>query len=608
MAADLPVGGPADAAASSAPEKHRVHHSYIWLGGLRTAFVILLSIAISTGSSIIPLLATGSGGLDFLTTLIVFGIVGFAVLLVIVLVAVYQVVSYKHLWYELGDEEFSLYSGIFSKKRVHVPYRRIQSVDQRASLLQRIFGVCSVSIDTAGGSNNKAVRVPYIQKAQAEQLRSELFMRKAHGSAAGHYPTPQASSLAYPGEPGAHAAAAIGEGGNLLDMPAGLWDGARGVFAGEEVDTGRITYEYRLNNKELVFTGLSNNTAFALIVIGVLSAVATVVSEMIPLLFGEYAPMADIALSLGMRLFGGSIVAFVVVAVVGLMLVTWLVSTAATCISYGGFRCRRRGDRIEVERGLLQHQFQGVNVERVQSVTVKQTFIRRLLGYCEVSLGKIDAVQEGSDGKQQVSLQQGLVVHPFVKMSRVPEILAGIIPEFAGVPTEVRPVPPVALRRAIIRRAVLQGGGFWLAVLTAIPHVLLNAVFSAVPPTSTEVLAMLQGVNIVAIMLYVLAVVLFALDIVGAVLWHKDSGFAFNRGFMQVSNGGFSRESVSFPRRKIQFGYTRTNPFQRAAHTASIHARTAAGVGGTTVRLIDAGEEDAAVWLEWLKPQGNVVE
>ena len=101
---------------------------------------------------------------------------------------------------------------------------------------------------------------------------------------------------------------------------------------------------------------------------------------------------------------------------------------------------------------------------------------------------------------------------------------------------------------------------------------------------------------------------LFVLDLVGAVLWFRGSGFAYNEHFMQVSNGGFARETVSFPRKKIQFGYTKTNPFQRRARTATVSARTAAGVGGTTIRLIDVCEEDARSWLDWLKPRGNVVE
>ena len=100
-------------------------------------------------------------------------------------------------------------------------------------------------------------------------------------------------------------------------------------------------------------------------------------------------------------------------------LVVWALSAVGTMLAFGGFKARRRGDRIEVERGILQHSFQGVAVDRVQSVIISQTLIRRLMGYCEISLGKIDAMESNSgDDKGNKSGQAGkVVVHPFVKKS-----------------------------------------------------------------------------------------------------------------------------------------------------------------------------------------------
>ena len=125
---------------------------------------------------------------DLPLLMLVIGAIVLGLVLIIGLVALFQWLSYKHLYYIMGPEEFNLYSGIFNKKRVHVPYQRIQSVDQRASLLQRVFGVCTVSIDTAGGSNNKAVQVPYVQKSQAEAAAHRAVRAQAvrDGRAGGH--------------------------------------------------------------------------------------------------------------------------------------------------------------------------------------------------------------------------------------------------------------------------------------------------------------------------------------------------------------------------------------------------------------------------------------
>ena len=588
------------------PRGSHVHHSYIWLGSLRTAFMLLAIVFFSSFSAIIGAISEGEAITrgDIPMLFIVIGSVIAGIVVLVALVAVYQVISYKHLYYELGPEEFNLYSGILNKKRVHVPYQRIQSVDQHATLIQRIFGVCSVSIDTAGGAANKAVIVPYVQKTQAEELRRELFARKQYAVAVRNGAAPDAAVAAMASAAGVPAQA-LHEGANVLDAPAEIWQDVRGVFGGAAVDTGRVTYEYGMSNKELVFTGLSNNTAFIVVVLGIFGAVAQFAGEIAPLLFGAFEPMVGNVTTFGARLFGGNIVAAGIAAFVVAAVVLWLLSAVGTCISYGGFRACRRSNRIEVEHGLLQHRFQGVDVDRVQSVVVKQGFVRRLLGYCELSLGKIDAAEEGQEQQNGLN-QQGLVIHPFVKLSRVPEILAGIIPEFSDVPAENTPVARVALRRALIRRCILQGSGFWLAVVVIVAQISINALMGS--SSSSEDVFVVWLANMGAIIGYALCLVLFALDAVGAVLWYRGSGFAYNRRFMQVSNGGFSRETISFPRKKIQFGYTKTNPFQRRAGTATINVRTAAGIGGTTIRLIDAREEDAAAWLEWIKPRGTMIE
>ena len=598
------------------PPRHHVHHSYIWLGSIQAGAALFFVVLVSGFSGFVGALADGETiGDDLPLLMLVIGAIVLGLVLIIGLVALFQWLSYKHLYYIIGPEEFNLYSGIFNKKRVHVPYQRIQSVDQRASLLQRVFGVCTVSIDTAGGSNNKAVQVPYVQKSQAEQLRTELFARKQYATAVQEGMAPQeaavavaaASGVVLPQAGAAGQAAVAGSAGqaphNVLDAPAEIWTDVRGVFGGSAVDTGKVTYEYGLTNKELLFTGLSNNTAFVLVILGILGGAAQFASQMAPVLTGMVDPLVGQFMLLSGQLFGGNLVAAGVALVLVIAAVMWLLSIVGSAISFGGFRACRRDNRIEVERGLLQHQFQGVSVDRVQSVIVKQSFIRRLLGYCELSLGKIDAAAESSD-EQQKSLSQGLVVHPFVKMSRVPEILAGLVPEFAGVPVESTPVAPVALRRALIRRGIIQGTGLWLAVIIAIGQLCSNAF---IVPDGDGVIALFY-INTGAFIGYALCLVLFVRDLVGAVLWFRGSGFAYNEHFMQVSNGGFARETVSFPRKKIQFGYTKTNPFQRRARTATVSARTAAGVGGTTIRLIDVCEEDARSWLDWLKPRGNVVE
>ncbi len=613
--APAPAGSGASAPAAEGvaqcePVRHKAHHSYVWLGSIRAVIMFVGIAFVASLSSLVGFVAedlSDPGGV--FVFLVVTGIIVGCIVLAAACIVVYQVVSYKYLYFTLGSDEFSLYRGIISKKRVHVPYRRIQSVDQRASLLQRVFGVCTVLVDTAGGSANKAVTIPYLTKQQAEWLRAELFARK-RGALAGTSSQMAFGQAAAPGSP--VAARPRAAEGNVLDVGAAVWSEFGGVFGGAELDTGYVSYEYGLSNKELLLAGLSGNTSFFIAIAGVIGAV----SQIVPVLIGMF-PRAgeDMVESVAAQMaggFAGSFIAMIALAVLAAALVLWLVSALGTCISYGGFKARRRGSRIEVERGLLQHVFQGVDVERVQSVTIEQTLIRRLMGYCRIVVGKIDAASDGDEAAQS-PVSQGVVVHPFVKMSRVPEILAGLVPEYADVPRQAIPVAPVALRRALLRRCLWMGAGFYLVLGTAACQIGMalagtSALASAFGILPSDVAALRLAADVIFAIMYALALIIVAIDAVGAVLWSRESSFAYNERFMQVTNGGLTRTSVSFPRKKIQFGDVRTNPFQRAAGTATVEARIAAGVGGTTLSLIDAREDDADRWLAWLKPGGNVVE
>lgn len=584
---------------SSEPEKRHVHHSYIWLGSLQVAFSLFVAFFIMIFVAILkdkPLFiggqAIGSTALIAIGVIVVF-------LVILAISVVIHVLSYRHLYYELGPDEFNFYSGIFNKKRAHVPYQRIQSVNQKATLIQRIAGVCFVHIDTAGGSANKAVTIPYLQNTEAESLRAELFARKQAmiaGQAAQKAVQAGVSqgSVAQVGYPGAS---------NVLDAPAEILTDVRGVFGGTAVDTGVVTYEYGMSNKELILTGLSNNTGLVLVMLAVIGGLGGLAEQILSTAIGRM--VIDGGVNIVMSSFAGNAVWAVTGVCLLVFFVIWVLSVIGVCLSYGGFKARRRDSRIEVEHGLLQHQFHGVDVDRIQSVTIKQGFVRRLFGYCEISLGKIDAVTENAEEQQQGITPRGLIVHPFVKTKRVPEILAGLIPEFADVPTESKPVAQVALRRAIIRRGILLGNGFWLAILVAIAQILSNVFAGSI---EAEFSNAMSYINTGATILYVICALILVLDVIGAVMWFRGSGFAFNRRFMQITNGGFSRETVSFPRKKIQYGFVKTNPFQRNARVATIKARTAAGVGGTTLKLVDVREEDANTWLEWVKPGGSMVQ
>lgn len=597
---------PQKAPATFPEGKRRVHSSYIWLGSLRTTgalLVVLFAMGFSALANLAEeVMAFGRTATSALAIPIAIAIFILILLVVVGVVVAVHAWSYRHLWYELGPEEISVYSGIFSKKRVHVPYGRVQTVDQKASLLQRIFGVCNITIDTAGGASNKAVLIPYLRKCDADALRHEIYLRKMAEQA-----PPQASEAAQSappaGEPVVPSAApayaqADTQQGNILDLGDEAWQQVGGVFAGEAFDMGAPSFEYRLSNKELALTGLSNSSGFGIALIAMLGTLTTFIG----FIFSTFPQESDALISQAAFIFDPSLVVLICAAVLIIgALVGWGLSVLGTCIQYGGFHARRRGTRVEVERGLLKHQTESLDMSRVQSVIIKQSFIRRMIGYCELSLGKVSASDGSDNSSDQSQTSAGLIVHPFLKIEHVQDVLDGLVPEFADMPSTHVHVAPVALRRGMIRRCLWQGAGFWTAVFAAALQICMHSIALS----ERDVGSALPYIDVIAAVIYGFAILFLILDIIGTFLWFRDSAFATNRRFARIKNAGLSSVDITVPRQKIQFGSTKTNPFQRMAHTATIRMRTAAGIGGTTTQLIDLSESDADAWLSWIEPCAN---
>ncbi len=612
-----------DQTSSSQERRIPLHHSYIWLSALRAlpyVFAGVLFSALSILSEIADYVAKLLG-IDNLAFLLVFA---FCIVLTLVIggfAVGAAALEYRYKWYEFGSAEFSFYSGIFSKKRTHIPYQRVQSVNEKMSLLQRIVGVCTVTIDTAGGVDNKALVVPYVEKSAAERIRRELFMRKnliASGlspqeadkrmeslSAQTHVTSPSMPVMpgaVQPVMPGAVQGTTPGD--NILDMPAQVMDDMRGIFAGAEVDTGKITCEFGLSNKELVLSALSSKTSFVFVLLGVISAVSTFLGGLVD---AHLVSSSEAVYSTAWHLVGSPAGVMLLLFVLSILLVFWLISVVSSCLAYAGFRSRRRGERIEVERGLITHVFSGMDVEKIQSIHIHQTFFQRLLKCCSVAYGRVGATEEESGSNSSgASAPNKLVVHPFLPLSRVPEVISSLTPEYQSLPLATRTVAPCALRRALTRRVIWQGLGFWLLILLVCAWLVVELV---VPEAlSDEIVAGMSlegGMVLASGVLGALVVVIAAFEAINAVLWYRKAAFGWDHSGFTIVNGGFSIDTVTVPRTKIQAASLRTNPLQRHARVATVLVDTAAGVGLTRHKLLDVSRSDADAWFEWVHPRGR---
>lgn len=103
-------------------------------------------------------------------------IAGFLVLLFILVI--YSYLSYLRFSFFLDEEkqEFVIQKGVLSKEHISIRLDKIQQVNINQSLIQRIIGVYSLDIDTAG-SDKKEASIKAIDHHTATILRERLLNR-----------------------------------------------------------------------------------------------------------------------------------------------------------------------------------------------------------------------------------------------------------------------------------------------------------------------------------------------------------------------------------------------------------------------------------------------
>ena len=102
---------------------------------------------------------------------------GIALAIISILILVYSIFYFLKFQFFINEknEEFVLHKGVFSSDVINIPFHKIQHVNFKRNILQRIIGVYSVVIDTAG-SGDEEVEIQALSKERADEL-ADVLMR-----------------------------------------------------------------------------------------------------------------------------------------------------------------------------------------------------------------------------------------------------------------------------------------------------------------------------------------------------------------------------------------------------------------------------------------------
>ena len=439
--------------------------------------------------------------------------------------------------------------GPFSRRSLTIPYEHIHTVSMSSSLLDRVFGLITLDLDTgAAASEGDASKISGLRAGEADVLRAELFSRRR--------------AVASQVREGEKDAAPV-DAAPVAERPLATFS-----LTGCELALAAAS-QMSAGGQAVALVVLLVNGANQLIEWGLLD----VVGKGDELMAGISPVIVPVVLAfLAIALLLGAAVSFVV-----------------NLVRYAGYRVERYADRVVVEHGLLSRSSRALAVGRVQYVAVRQGIIRQLIGYAEVTAQVVAAPGE-KDGEPSGSV----LLHPFIRMDEVDAFLAEVLPGYAGVlgRVELGRLGPIARRRSVVRAAI------WWPFATAIffgVHWIFG--FSGLLESAAW---LLRPVLVAAA---VLSAVLFVGLVADALRAWGAARYGHTARELVLVTGGLMRLTVMVPRSCLQRMEVRANPFQRRAGVATLSVRTAAS-GADGLDLRDLPVDATAELLSWYRPRG----
>ena len=239
-------------------------------------------------------------------------------LVVAVLAAFWGFLSWRATTYEVAGGVFRLRWGVVQKNERTIPLDHVQSVDTVQGIIQRLFNVVEVRIETAGGGASEPdASLAALDRADAEALRHEI-----------------AGSRREP----------------------------------VETQTAGPTVVRKLGTRDLLLAGATSGQ------IGVALSLIAVASQ----LFDDVLSQ-NLAQRL-LETFAPRSVSTALLYVFILGLFAWLLAIGGTVLAYTGFTLSRDGDFLYIRRGLLERREATIPLARIQAVRMVEGLLRQPFG------------------------------------------------------------------------------------------------------------------------------------------------------------------------------------------------------------------------------------
>lgn len=330
---------------------------------------------------------------------------------ILALTALTAVVKYFTQTYQITDDQIILYTGIFNRKEINIPYDRIQTIKKRQWFFFKPFGLIQLLIETAGGQDGKAegsfpaVKEDVLQAIEAHRSKTANNLL-AVDSPADPTVDPSVDLTAETVDP------------TLTDS---ISDSSNSSTATPKAVSQQIRYSHTISDGQIVLFSLTD-----LGIIALLLAFITFADDFIPKSWlSSLTDYTNELLTQGIWIMLG-------LGIIALLLLS-LISIARNFFRYYNFKSSRAGDYLVIEKGLFERSSQTIPVSKIQGITVKQQLLRKLLG-----LASVELLIAGSQAKENSEGDDAsFYLLPIIPEKQLRNVLASLLPEWDLIDSEI---------------------------------------------------------------------------------------------------------------------------------------------------------------------------
>ena len=468
------------------------------------------------------------------------------------------VLQYWFFRFRIEEDRIHIHQGVVRKTALDLPFDRVQGINVERSLIDRILGLVTVSLDTAGSATAEG-QLPSVTSELADDLRGRIRAHRptkvADDVAAGDVPAASAD-----GATRASAARAESPGQVLLKLTAG--------------DIGRIAFA----NRNLV----------------VAAAFVGFFGQSLDFAEDTLGPILDSAAGA----FAGADGLIQTLVVIGFVLVGLAIVLLGAFLRYHGFTLWREGTAYRTRAGLLTQREVVVETRKIQQLTLSHNLVLRLFRRHRLKALPA-AILPNQGGAETAGLQIAEVLEVPLLQGPAAEDLRTRLFGREGGALSLLPQTPAFKRvsphyiRALTLRisftSVLIATPFLIGVLQSNAGRSLADAVLGLPGTTFLTPLLADGVvGPVALGLFLWW--LASIPIAALIAWvrwrrqgylHDDDGLASRSGFV-------GRKVDAFLFRKAQSVDVTQSPLQLRKGLATLHVRLACGQ--VVVPYLDLGE------------------